>query len=115
MPVLRYFGWIGSFLLALLFVASWLFPEPIAHASVSDVPLRDKIVIRIHSDHKWPEKVVLDTAMATPPFRTETNSEVASQAETFSARTGIAHLAGLHPAAVPASLTKGNTIHLPAR
>lgn len=57
MPVLRYFGWVGSFLLALLFVANWFFPEPIARASSSDLPSRDKIVIRIHSDHKWPEKV----------------------------------------------------------
>jgi len=79
MPVLRYFGWVGSFLLALLFVANWFFPEPIARASSSDLPLRDKIVIRIHSDHKWPEKVVLDTAIAALPLNAKASSEATSQ------------------------------------
>jgi hypothetical protein len=74
MPVLRYFGWVGSFLLVLLFAANWVFPEPIARASSSDLPLRDKIVIRIHSDHKWPEKVALDTAIAA-----KASSEATSQ------------------------------------
>ena len=79
MPVLRYFGWVGSFLLALLLMANWFFPEPTARASLSDVPLRDKIVIRIHSDHKWPEKVVFDTAIAMPPLNAKASSEATSQ------------------------------------
>jgi len=115
MPVLRYFGWVGSFLLALLFVANRLFPEPIARASLSDVPLRDKIGIRIHSDHKWPERVVMDTTMTMPSLHAKANSEAASRAETFPASTGSVHLAGLHPAAAPASLTMATAIHLPAR
>jgi hypothetical protein len=79
MPVLRYFGWVGSFLLALLFVANWFFPEPVARASSSDAPLRNKIIIRIHSDHKWPEKVVLDSAIAAPPLNAKASSEATSQ------------------------------------
>ena len=30
-----------------------------------DVPLDQKIHIRIHTDHKWPERVVLDTTRTT--------------------------------------------------
>ena len=61
MPVFQYFGWVGSFLLAALLAANWCFPAPIAPQS--DVPLDQKINIRIHTDHKWPERVVLDTTV----------------------------------------------------
>ena len=60
MPVFQYFGWVGSFLLATLLAENWCFPAPIVpHAGV---PLDQKIKIRIHTDHKWPERVVFDTA-----------------------------------------------------
>jgi hypothetical protein len=63
MPLFQYFGWVGSFLLAALLAANWCFPAPIApHAGV---PLDQKIHIRIHTDHKWPERVVLDTTRTT--------------------------------------------------
>jgi hypothetical protein len=62
MPLLQYFGWVGSFLLAALLAANWCFPAPIAPQS--DVPLDQKVNIRIHTDHKWPERVVFDTAGA---------------------------------------------------
>ena len=63
MPVFQYFGWVGSFLLATLLAANWCFPASIApHAGV---PLDQKIHIRIHTDHKWPERVVLDTTRTT--------------------------------------------------
>jgi hypothetical protein len=61
MPALKYFGWVGSFLVAALFVASWCFSAPIARSRPSDVPLNQMIKIRIHTDHKWPERVVFDT------------------------------------------------------
>ena len=63
MPVFQYFGWVGSFLLATLLAANWCFPASIApHAGV---PLDQKVHIRIHTDHKWPERVVLDTTRTT--------------------------------------------------
>jgi hypothetical protein len=62
MPVLQYFGWVGSFLLATLVAANWCLPAPIAPQA--GVPLDQKIKIRIHTDHKWPERVVFDTAGA---------------------------------------------------
>ena len=62
MPVFQYFGWVGSFLVATLLTANWCFPAPMApHPGV---PLDQKIKIRIHTDHKWPERVVFDTAGA---------------------------------------------------
>jgi hypothetical protein len=62
MPLFQYFGWVGSFLLAALFAANWCCSAPIAPAPRSDVPLNQKISIRIHADHKWPERVVFDTS-----------------------------------------------------
>jgi len=64
-PLFQYFGWVGSFLLAALFAANWCCSAPIARAPLSDVPLDQKIHIRIHTDHKWPERVVLDTTRTT--------------------------------------------------
>jgi hypothetical protein len=61
MPILQYFGWVGGFLLAALLAASWRISAPIALARRSDVPLDQMINIRIHTDQKWPERVVFDT------------------------------------------------------
>jgi hypothetical protein len=61
MPLLQYFGWVGSFLLAALFAANWCISAPVGRAPESDLPLEHKINIRIHTDHKWPERVVFDT------------------------------------------------------
>ena len=68
MPLLQYFGWVGSFLLAALFAASWWFSGNVADAPPPRAPLSESIHIRIHSDHKWPERVVFDTtrSMLTP-------------------------------------------------
>lgn len=63
MPLARYFFFVGGVLLALLFVVDATFPkltEPVrADASL------DKPIIRIHSDRKWPERVVFDTSLPT--------------------------------------------------
>lgn len=94
MPLFQYFGWVGSFLLAALLAANWCFPAPVAPQS--DVPLDQKISIRIHTDHKWPERVVLDTTATT-------------QAQEAWAENGIG---GSEPAAV-AGLTFPNPLHKP--
>ena len=68
LPLAKYFGFIGSALAALLFIANWFLPEP--PAAFRDRPeIIDKAVIRIRSAHKWPEKVILDTSQPTivPP------------------------------------------------
>jgi hypothetical protein len=88
MPLLKYFGWAGSFLVAALFAADWGSSEPIARSRPSDVPLNQRINIRIHTDHKWPERVVFDTtrSMPTPDAKLEAESnpgpsETLAQAE----------------------------------
>lgn len=66
MPVGRYFLYIGSVLLALLFAVDWYLPRSDAAASRADI---DRSAIRIHSVQKWPKAVVFDTAAPTivPP------------------------------------------------
>jgi hypothetical protein len=59
MPLARYFCFVGAALLALLFVVNAFLPSlPAADKTetVADLP-----VIRIHTDRKWPERVVFDT------------------------------------------------------
>jgi hypothetical protein len=65
MPVGRYFIFVGSILFALLLLADWYFPGS-AVASHADV---DRSILRIKSDHRWPERIVFDTRQPTivPP------------------------------------------------
>jgi hypothetical protein len=76
MPLLRYFGWVGSFLLAMLFAANWYFPARIAPPS--DVLLDQLITVRIHTDHKWPERLVFGAAVAIPAQ--EANADIGTRA-----------------------------------
>lgn len=58
MPLARYFGWVGSVLLALLFIADASLPKSLPAAKgEASTPL-----IRIHSEHKWPARMVYDTS-----------------------------------------------------
>jgi hypothetical protein len=58
MPLARYFLYVGGVLLALLVVASAWLPKPPAVAESAEyLP-----PIRIHSDRKWPERIVFDTS-----------------------------------------------------
>ncbi len=59
MPLARYFLFVGGALLAVLFIADACLPKlPVADRTVANLP-----VIRIHSDRKWPERVVFDTRL----------------------------------------------------
>lgn len=65
MPLLRYFLFVGSSLLALLFVVNAAYPVatlPSTLTSASDLP-----PIRIHSERKLPERVVFDTSVSQAP------------------------------------------------
>jgi hypothetical protein len=72
-PVAKYFTVAGSVLIALLLIAGWSFPE-----APASVPRRTEHIgrapIRITSEHKWPEKIILDTNRPTflPPPTEET-------------------------------------------
>jgi hypothetical protein len=57
MPLARYFLFVGGVLLALLFISDAYLPKlPDAVRADADLP-----AIRIHTDRKWPERVVFDT------------------------------------------------------
>jgi hypothetical protein len=61
MPLLRYFVFVGGALLALLFISDAYLPKmPEVARADSDPP-----VIRIHSERKWPARVVFDTNQPT--------------------------------------------------
>jgi hypothetical protein len=63
MPVARYFLFVGGVLLALLFVLDAVLPKaPVAATTEAST---DKSIIRIHSDRKWPERIVFDTSLPT--------------------------------------------------
>jgi hypothetical protein len=63
MPLARYFVFVGGVLLALLLVVGAVLPQlPVADSVDAGV---DKSTIRIHSDRKWPERVVFDTSLPT--------------------------------------------------
>jgi hypothetical protein len=58
MSLAGYFRNVGAVLLALLFVADFYLPRPPAAQNATV----DQPAIRIHSDRKWPERVVFDTS-----------------------------------------------------
>jgi len=66
MPILRYIVWVGTSLLALLFVASWFLPEPPQEAVHEAI---EKPVIRIASVKRPLDSVFIDTDQPTtyPP------------------------------------------------
>ena len=62
MPLARYFLFVGGTLLALLFISDAYLPKPEASIAVTEVV---KPLVRIHSDQKLPERVVIDTSIPT--------------------------------------------------
>jgi hypothetical protein len=69
MPIARYFIFVGGTLLALLLAANCYFADGLTGSSTLPVeyapalPQAEDFNIRIHSDHKWPEKLLLDTEL----------------------------------------------------
>jgi hypothetical protein len=62
MPLLKYFGFVGSALLLLLLALNWLLPEVKTESVNADA---QRPVIRISSIEKLPEKVDIDTNLST--------------------------------------------------
>jgi hypothetical protein len=58
MPLMRYFVFVTSVLLALLFIADAYLPKLPTAGKTNALPP----VVRIYSDQKWPERVVYDTS-----------------------------------------------------
>lgn len=78
MPVLAYLWKAGAALLALLFVADFFLPK----APLAEKTGEDRQTIRIHSDRKWPERIVFDTdspvIVAAPPGLSIPKTEISS-------------------------------------
>jgi hypothetical protein len=61
MPLARYFSFVGGVLLTLLFILDAYLPKiPVREKATADLP-----IIRIHSERKWPERIVFDTSVPT--------------------------------------------------
>jgi hypothetical protein len=76
MPLFQYIGWVGSFLVAALFAANWCCSAPIRPAPRSNIPLNQNINIRIHTNQKWPERVVFDTTRSTLAQKADAQTDV---------------------------------------
>jgi len=64
MPLLRYFVFVGGALLALLFISDAVLPkQPLP--SFLNVASSEHSLVRIHSERKWPERIVFDTSLPT--------------------------------------------------
>jgi hypothetical protein len=73
MPIRQYFVWVGSVLLVALFAADWWSPCPAQPRST--LAPNERVNLRIRSDHKWPERVVFDTAHSGLPLAAEINPQ----------------------------------------
>jgi hypothetical protein len=74
MPLARYLLWVGGTLFALLLLADSFLPRsPIAETDHTRLP-----TVRIHSDRKWPERIVFDTNLPTIIPVQSTNTEADS-------------------------------------
>jgi hypothetical protein len=89
MPLARYFLYVGGVLLALLFALDAFLPElPVAASVDTSV---DKPIIRIHSDRKWPDRVVFDTSQPTlGPAQTANSASSLPAAATVTDSSGAA-------------------------
>jgi hypothetical protein len=76
MLLAQYFSCVGGVLLALLLILDACLPK----LPVLDRPPANLPVIRIHSDRKWPERVVYDTNRPTIVPPSMASSEVSVQA-----------------------------------
>ena len=103
MPVARYFLFVGGVLLALLFGLNAVLPKlPAADQGEAAIDLP---AIRIHSDRKWPERVVFDTSIPTvipaQPAKTEAvipaPTNVAGASATARVGEAFAQLQPAHP------------------
>jgi hypothetical protein len=105
MPLGRYFVFTASMLLALLFLADWYMPQLAATPARAEV---DRTIIRLHSLHRWPERIVIDTSLPTvvpPPAQIAEAAPVKAPPAARSPREAFA-LATPVKAATPAMVSK---------
>jgi hypothetical protein len=76
MPLARYILYVGGALLGLLLVSDLYLPK----LPAADWEKSRSAIIRIHSDQKWPERIVYDTSLLTvvPPPTANIEANVAA-------------------------------------
>jgi len=62
MPLMNYFGFVGSALVLLLLGLNWFLPQAVSEPIGADI---DRPVIRISSDEKLPDRAIIDTSLPT--------------------------------------------------
>jgi hypothetical protein len=109
MPLARYFLYVGGALLALLFVVGAELPtSPAAQVTVTDTAA-ELPTIRIHTDRKWPERVVFDTSIPAgtgPVAMTGAVKTDMAKANIVKTGTGGSALVNASDGAVPDAPTK---------
>src|SRR5262249_798612 len=74
MPLIKYFGFVGSALVLLLIGSGWCFPQPPSEPPAPPDGVADRPAIRIASAERLPERVIIDTSLPTivsPPSELE--------------------------------------------
>jgi hypothetical protein len=95
MPLIKYFGFVGSALVLLLIGSGWCFPQPPPEPSEPPGDVTDRPAIRIASAERLPERVIIDTSLPTivsPPSVLE-----------FAERWPQATVADVNPVLTPAT------------
>jgi hypothetical protein len=101
MPLGRYFVFAGSMLLSLLLLADCYIPKLAATPARAEV---DRSIIRLHSRHKWPERIVIDTSLPTivpPPAKVADAPPVKAPAIARSPREAFALVTPVQAATPP--------------
>ena len=102
MPLMKYFGYVGSALLLLMVTIGWCFPQQGMGPGNSDT---EQPVIRISSAERAPERVVIDTSFPTivPPSDIVPSTSKATEQSAGPLRSAFAELDVSPKAAAPQS------------
>jgi hypothetical protein len=65
MPLIKYFGFVGSALVLLLIGLGWCFPQPLSEPREPPGGVTYRPAIRIASAEQLPERVIIDTNLPT--------------------------------------------------
>ncbi|MDB5604775.1 MAG: hypothetical protein JWP25_1675 [Bradyrhizobium sp.] len=112
MPLARYFLFVGAALLTLLFISNAYLPKlPVTDKTeaAADLP-----TIRIHSDRKWPERVVFDTSIApVAPVQLAKTEPVVSPPATVADVSAKAHVRDSFAQLQPSDLNQPSDLKKP--
>ena len=104
MPLARYILSVGGALLTLLFLLDAYLPK----TPVSDAGNSRSAIIHIHSDQKWPERIVYDTSLPTvlPAERANIEADVTAPDNASAVATVREAFAKLQPSSQLPDLNK---------